>query len=306
MSGDAAATVAAATVDRYLTRDGGQTRLVPRDEPVVYGRSPGPLGADDLALYERDGVLLLPSFLSDVDLGAIAADLSVLEALDGGIDDGIVRELERREVRSVFAVHAKRGALAALTRHPRLVAAARQILGEEVYVHQSRVNFKPALGGAGFSWHSDFETWHAEDGMPRMRALSVSVMLDDNHAWNGPLLVLPRSHRTFVSCPRETPERHHEVSLVEQEVGTPSPSALRLLFDRVGRIEVALGPAGTVALFDCNALHASGANLSPLPRRNLFLVYNAMSNQLVVPFAGTAPRPEYLASRHAQAVDDER
>lgn len=60
---------------------------------------------------------------------------------------------------------------------PTPARAGRQILGSEVYIHQSRVNYKPGYGGTGFYWHSDFETWHSEDGMPRMRALSVSIAL---------------------------------------------------------------------------------------------------------------------------------
>ena len=58
---------------------------------------------------------------------------------------------------------------------------AEQILGSQVYIHQSRVNLKPGFKGKEFYWHSDFETWHIEDGMPRMRALSCSIefnMLD--------------------------------------------------------------------------------------------------------------------------------
>jgi ectoine hydroxylase len=293
-------------VDRYPTRDRGATRLLPREEPVVLGTRAGPLSAAQLADYERDGVLVLEGVFGPDTLAATVEVLSAAERIHGGVDEGVVREPETGELRSIFAVHAGRGPLARLTRHPVLVGAARQILGDEVYVHQSRVNFKPALGGTGFSWHSDFETWHAEDGMPAMRALSASVMLDDNETWNGPLFVLPGSHRTFVSCPKPTPPEHHKVSLVDQEVGTPSRAALQTLFERVGRIDVALGRAGTVVLFDCNALHASGSNLSPVPRRNLFLVYNAMSNQLEAPFGGTPPRPSYLANRSAEVISDER
>lgn len=52
----------------------------------------------------------------------------------------------------------------------RLLNVARQILGSEVYIHQFRANMKPGFLGKEFYWHSDFETWHVEDGMPSMRA----------------------------------------------------------------------------------------------------------------------------------------
>lgn len=293
-------------VDCYPTRDGGATRLVSRAEPVVYGARSGPLSAAELAAYDRDGVVVLEDVVRPADLRATLEVLTAAERVHGDVDEGVIREPGTGSLRSIFDVHGGRGPLARLSRDPFLVAAARQILGDDVYIHQSRVNFKPALGGSGFSWHSDFETWHAEDGMPRMRAVSVSILFDDNEPWNGPLFVLPGSHRTFVSCPRPTPPEHHKTSLVAQEVGTPSHDALRTLFDRVGRIEVATGRAGSVVLFDCNALHASAANLSPVPRRNFFLVYNAMSNALEAPFAETPPRPGYLASRRAEAISDDQ
>lgn len=289
--------------DAYVTRDGGATRLIERRDPVVHDDAAGgPLRPDELARYRRDGFVVLAGLLAREVAALRAALEALLAGARGEAEDGVVREKRGGAVRSVFAVHEHEGALGALARDPRLAGAARQVLGDEVYVHQSRVNFKPALVGGAFGWHSDFETWHAEDGMPRMRALSASVLLDDNHAWNGPLMLIPGSHRTFVSCPAPTPPDHHRASLVDQQVGTPSEDALRSLYERAGRIDLALGPAGTVVLFDCNTMHASGSNLSPLPRANVFLVYNALANRLVAPFAAPAPRPTFLATREPVAV----
>src|SRR3546814_3951459 len=72
-------------------------------------------------------------------------------------------------VRSIFRVHELSDMLGRLASDPRLIHVARQILGSEVYMHQSRANMKPGFKGKEFYWHSDFETWHVEDGMPRMR-----------------------------------------------------------------------------------------------------------------------------------------
>ena len=87
-----------------------------------------------------------------------------------------------RELRSLFAVHRSSAVLKALCQHPKLVDIARQLLGSDVYIHQSRVNYKGGFRGKEFYWHSDFETWHVEDGMPRMRALSCSILLTDNRS----------------------------------------------------------------------------------------------------------------------------
>jgi len=178
---------------------------------------------------------------------------------------------------------------------------ARQVLGGDVYVHQSRINFKPALDGKEFFWHSDFETWHVEDGMPRMRAVSVSLSLTPSTEFNGPLLLVPGSHKTFIRCVGETPENHHEKSLKKQEYGVPSSEALTQLVE-AGGMASATGPAGTAVFFECNTMHGSAGNLSPWPRTNFFIVYSGVENGLVRPFGGHPPRPAFLADRGSAPI----
>ena len=289
-------------IDHYPTRRGGEPQLLDRREPTVWGEdaSIGPLDAGQVAAFDRDGFLQLP----------LAFDAAEVARLDAAVDDlvqasahdpTVIRERGTGDVRSVFGFHEAAGPLADVVADDRIAGAARQLLGSDVAVHQSRVNRKPAFRGKDFAWHSDFETWHAEDGMPRMRCLSAVVSLTGNRTWNGSLLVLPGSHRTFVSCPTPTPADHHERSLQAQEVGVPDDGSLRTLYERHG-IHECTGPAGSVLLFDCNLMHGSPSNISPEPRRNLFVVLNSVDNALVEPFAAPAPRPAHLAARPAQLV----
>jgi len=219
-------------------------------------------------------------------------------------DPAIVRREEAitepgsNAVRSIFMVHVLSPILGRLVRDPRLANAARQILGSEVYVHQSRANMKPGFKGKEFYWHSDFETWHVEDGMPSMRALSCSVLLTDNNETNGPLMLVPGSHRQFISCVGETPRDHYKQSLKKQEYGVPDPVSLQLLAEQ-GGISTMTGKAGSVVFFDCNTMHGSNSNISPWPRANVFMVYNSMENTLNPPKYGLNPRPEHIATRQA-------
>jgi ectoine hydroxylase len=170
-----------------------------------------------------------------------------------------------------------------------------------VYVHQSRLNYKPGFQGKEFYWHSDFETWHAEDGMPRMRALSMSVLLAENTPNNGPLMLIPGSHRTFLSCVGATPEDHYKMSLKRQEYGVPDETNLAELAFSKG-IVAPVGKPGTVIVFDCNMMHGSNGNITPFPRANAFLVYNAVSNRLEAPFAAAKPRPPFIAAREVAPI----
>ncbi|WP_275286807.1 ectoine hydroxylase [Halomonas elongata] len=267
-----------------------------RREPVVKGReADGPLSAPQLDAFERQGFLFEPDFLEGEELEALRRELDALLARDDfrGRDFSIT-EPQGKEIRSLFAVHFLSRIFSRLANDERLMGRARQILGGEPYVHQSRINYKPGFEGKGFNWHSDFETWHAEDGMPAMNAVSASIVLTDNHTFNGPLMLVPGSHRVFVPCLGETPEDHHRQSLKTQEFGVPGADALRTLIDRHG-IEAPTGAAGGLLLFDCNTLHGSNANMSPDPRSNAFFVYNRRDNRCVEPYAATKRRPRFLA-----------
>ncbi|CAN5325726.1 ectoine hydroxylase [soil metagenome] len=283
--------------DRYPSRVGTDPTLTERKDPVMWGaRKGGVLDPAQFDGYQRDGYLQIPSLLTPDEVAALDAEVDRL-ATDAEVRDAerTIVEPDAGEVRSVFEVHHD-GPFADLCRDQRLAGVARQLLGSDVYIHQSRINLKPGFRGKEFYWHSDFETWHTEDGMGAMRAVSASVSLTENVHVNGPLMVIAGSHRFFVSCPGETPPDHHKASLRRQEIGVPDDDHLAELTRR-GEIRDLVGPAGSVTFFECNMMHGSNGNITPLPRRNAFFVYNSVENPLVDPFSAPAPRPTYIAGR---------
>lgn len=291
-------TVTTGCEDRYPSRLDTRPRRFERRDPVVHGTvDDGPLSAEELARYQRDGFLSYEQFFKTEDLAAFIAELQRLRE-----DDMIKRspqaviEPDSGELRSVFAIHKRNPLLRRLCHHPRLVAIAHQLLGGNVYLHQSRINYKPGFRGREFYWHSDFETWHMEDGVPAMRMVSCSVSLTPNTEFNGPLMLVPGSHRTFVSCVGDTPEENYRTSLRRQTVGVPDDASLALLIDQ-GGIVAPKGPAGSVTFFECNLMHGSNSNITPMPRSNVFMVFNSVENVPVAPFCGMAPRPDFIAER---------
>ncbi|MBS9533944.1 ectoine hydroxylase [Mycobacterium sp. M1] len=285
--------------DRYPTRSSVRVGIEPRHDPVVWVRDDrgGPLAGDDVDRFDCDGFLTVESLLAPDIVADLRAELDRLRSDPVlAADERSISERDSGQIRSIFEVHRISTAFAALIADPRLVGTARQLLGSEVYVHQSRVNFKPGFNGREFYWHSDFETWHAEDGMPTPRAVSVSVALTENLDSNGSLLIMPGSHRWFVSCPGETPPEHYRSSLQQQVIGTPDDASLTHLADQHG-IRQITGPAGSAVFFDSNCMHGSGSNITPYSRSNVFIVYNSVENTLVAPFGAAAPRPTFIASR---------
>jgi ectoine hydroxylase len=284
--------------DLYPSRVHDVPALQEREDPVVYGAEhDGPLRADHLRRYEQFGYLVFERMFSADDVAQLSRELEDLRSNPEMADrPEAITEPDSGETRSIFAVHRLDHPLSRLCTEQRVVEIARQLLGGDVYIHQSRVNYKRGFRGKEFYWHSDFETWHVEDGMPRLRAVSCSISLTDNTPYNGPLLLIPGSHKTFVSCVGATPDRHYEKSLKRQEYGVPDDDSLTRLAER-GGIEAALGPAGSVTFFECNTMHGSSSNITPFPRSNCFVVFNHVDNALVDPFCGLAPRPEHIATR---------
>ncbi|WP_046508045.1 ectoine hydroxylase [Streptomyces odonnellii] len=284
--------------DLYPTR-GPREVITPRQDPVVWSApgDAGPVSPADLRGLERDGFLTVDELIGPDEVALYRAELDRLIS-DPKLraDERSVIEPKSQDVRSVFEVHRISELFAGLVRDERVAGRARQILGSEVYVHQSRINVKPGFGASGFYWHSDFETWHAEDGLPRMRTVSVSIALTENYDTNGGLMIMPGSHRSFLGCAGETPRDNYKRSLKMQDAGTPSHGALTRMADRHG-IRLFTGRAGSATWFDCNCMHGSGDNITPYPRSNVFIVFNSVENAAVEPFAAPSPRPEFIGAR---------
>lgn len=293
--------------DDYPTRLGETMAPFERKDAVVYSSdkkvSEGPLSRGQLEAYRRNGYLFFDSFFSPEEIMPFLSDL------DNYNKDASLKSLEQTitephadEIRSIFGLHQLSERFDRLTRDPRLLEIAHQLLDSNVYIHQSRLNYKPGFIGTGFNWHSDFETWHSEDGMPRMRCFSMSILLSENNKFNGPLMLIPGSHRWFIPTEGKTPEENWKESLKKQTLGVPTADKLHRMTEK-GNLVAPVGPTGSVVLFECNTLHASANNLSPWPRSNLFFVYNSVENRLQKkPFCGNRPRPEFLASRQQDAV----
>lgn len=284
--------------DRYPSRRSPKPRITPRLDPVVYGSAAdGPLTDGQLRFFDNRGYLELEGLFSNAQVGDYASELHRLRS-DERVKNTpeAVIEPESRELRSIFAVHRTNAVLRRLCKHPQLVATARQLLGGDVYIHQSRINYKGGFRGKEFFWHSDFETWHAEDGLPSMRTVSCSISLTPNTEHNGPLMLMPGSHRHFVACVGDTPEEHYKESLKRQQIGVPDDASLTWLAREFG-ITAPKGPAGAVTFFDSNTMHGSNSNISPLPRSNVFIVFNSVDNKPVAPFCGQPPRPNFIAER---------
>jgi ectoine hydroxylase len=287
--------VTVAVDDRYATRVAHDPTIVDRVDPVVWSEVNNP----ELIGYAEAGYAQFDNALSPADVAACLREIARIESDESlAHDPRIVREQGSAAVRSIFDIRQLSPVVSAAVELSGARRHAQEILGSDVYIHQNRLNYKPGFQGGAFYWHSDFETWHAEDGMPLPRAVSASISLTHNEIYNGPLMISPGSHRRFVQCVGATPEAFYEESLASTrpDFGVPTERDITAIVDECG-IDVLTGQAGSMTMFDCNVLHASAGNISPVPRANIFVVFNSIDNRLQEPFSGSEPRPEYLAAR---------
>jgi len=287
--------------DLFPTRLERKLGMFERLDPVVHTpeerMADGPLSVEKVREFDERGFLFFESFFDKSEMEKFIQELQEYEEdEDLKLSEGTILEPGKEEIRSIFGIHEISKRFDRLTRDPHLLEIVRQLLDSEVYIHQSRINYKPGFKGKGFNWHSDFETWHSEDGMPRMRCLSCSIVMTDNNEFNGPLMLIPGSHKYFIPCVGRTPEDNYKESLKIQDLGVPDGASLTQLMNE-DFIEAPKGPAGSLIIFECNTLHGSNANMSCWPRSNLFFVYNSVHNTLTEPFCGNKPRPEFLANR---------
>ncbi|MFB4168025.1 ectoine hydroxylase [Virgibacillus sp. JSM 102003] len=288
--------------DLYPSRKKDQPEILERKDPVIHtDRSldhHAPISKQQLDSYEKNGFLQIENFFSDEEVKDMQKAIFELQDSTKHVtSDKVIREPESDDIRSIFHVHKDDNYFKDVANDRRILDIVNHLLGSDVYIHQSRINYKPGFKGKEFDWHSDFETWHAEDGMPRMRAVSLSIALSDNYTFNGPLMLIPGSQNYYVSCVGETPDNNYKESLKKQKVGVPDEDSLRWLAEKGGGISVPTGKAGSITLFESNTMHGSTSNITPYPRNNLFMVYNSVENRLVEPFSGNQKRPEYIAVR---------
>jgi ectoine hydroxylase len=235
-----------------------------------------------IEVFDRDGYLFFPSLFRPEEIKVLLDEVPSLYAQRRPEN---VREKTGDVVRTNFAAHMYSYPFAKLARHPRMVEPIKQIYGEDVYMHQFKINGKQAFDGDVWQWHQDYGTWKNDDQMPEARAMNVAIFLDEVNEFNGPLMFIPGSHKAGVLDAR------HDTSTTSYPLWTINNDNIRKLVQN-GGIVAPKGPAGSMILFHGCLVHASTSNLSPWNRVSVYLSLCAVSNHIQ-----RFKRPGYIAHR---------
>ncbi len=243
---------------------------------------------DETRRFDHDGYLFFPGLVSAEEIAVLTDAVPALYAQRRPEN---VREKTGDVVRTNFAAHLYSYPFAKLARHPRMVEPVRQLFGEDVYMHQFKINGKQAFDGDVWQWHQDYGTWRADDQMPEARAMNVAIFLDEVNEFNGPLMFIPGSHKVGVL------DAEHDVTTTSYPLWTIDHETIRKLVDR-GGIVAPKGPAGSMILFHGCLVHASTSNLSPWNRVSVYLSLCAVSNHI-----RRFKRPGYIAHRDFTPIE---
>ena len=193
--------------------------------------------------------------------------------------------------RTAFAAHTYNEAFRLLGSHPRLIRPVEQVFGEKLYMHQYKINAKAAFEGDVWQWHQDYGTWARDDGMPEPRAMNIAVFMDEVMPINGPLMLVPKSHQARRPVGRARPGNHLLPPLDARQCdGDP--------LVKEGGIVAPTGKPGGVLMFHGNLVHGSAPNITPYPRRIVYLTLCAVSNYIRTP-----TRPEWIAHRDFTPIE---
>jgi ectoine hydroxylase-related dioxygenase (phytanoyl-CoA dioxygenase family) len=223
------------------------------------------LTPEQVDFYDEHGYLMVPQALNakeiehlrrvvdDIVAGAarVSSHTDVYDLEDGHTP-------EAPKVRRIKTPHKHFDYFKRLVRHPGITATLAALLGPNIRLHGSKLNMKSAGYGAAVEWHQDWAFYpHTNDDV-----LATGILLDDCDLENGPMLVVPGSHRGRIYD-------HHADGVF---CGAITGELNQIAFDKAVPMT---GRAGSMSIHHARALHGSAQNMSSKPRRLLLFEYAA-------------------------------
>lgn len=215
--------------------------------------------------YNEVGAIVLPGVLTQQEVARLRAvtDSFVARARgmtghDDVLDLDETHTPDAPRVRRIKRPHLRHPEYAAYWRHPGIIAALTDLWGPNIRSDTSKLNMKLAGHGAAVEWHQDWVFYpHTNDDLAE-----VGIMIDAATTGNGPMLVVPGSHKG--------PLFSHHVN--GRFCGAMDPHEPGAHYERAVPLT---GPAGSITIHHARVIHGSGPNRSDTDRRFMLLQFRA-------------------------------
>ena len=226
--------------------------------------------------YDQEGFIVVPNLFSAAQIAELRAvtDEFVHNSVKVAANDEIydledTHSAAEPRVRRIKTPHLHHAEYMRVARHPKIVEVLKDLWGT-VRLDTGKLNMKSAGYGAPIEWHQDWAFYpHTNEDLA-----AVGIMLDDCDAENGPMMVIPRSHRGPIYD-------HHGPD--GRFCGAIDPEACGL---DVSAAAPCLGKAGSITVHHVRAVHGSATNFSGKERRFLLFQYRAGDAWPLLGFAG--------------------
>ncbi|MEM9043783.1 MAG: phytanoyl-CoA dioxygenase family protein [Pseudomonadota bacterium] len=217
--------------------------------------------------YAQDGYVVLERFMPDDLIEELRAETDRFVAaarsnsLVGGNFD-VIDTPTGPDLRRIADPEAASDVYDRAMRWEPLVDLVTELLGGTCRFDHGKLNFKPPSGGGALDWHQDYAFYpYTNQDM-----LAVGIMIEDCTEENGPLMVIPGSHRNKQGIDGGPIFDHHQNGVF---VGGVKSHAMGGLDETA----VALtAPAGSISIHHTATFHASTANRGTKNRP--LLLYN--------------------------------
>ena len=220
----------------------------------------------DIEFYNEHGYLVVENVVSDAELAIIRQEVDDIVVQSAEVTaNNEIYDLEdshtpqRPRIRRIKEPTRWLPSVQRLMAHPNMVSILTRLMGPDVRFQISKLNMKAAGYGAPVEWHQDWAFYpHTNQNL-----LAAGVMLDDMTAENGPLMVIPGSHKGPIYD-------HHAQGYFCGAIDLEQCDA------DFSQAVMLTGPAGSVSFHHVRAIHGSATNRSARQRRLLLFQYTAV------------------------------
>src|SRR5271167_132829 len=201
------------------------------------------------AAYDRDGFIVVPDVFSAEDVAELRRVTDEFVSASAMVtDNDSVYDLEdthsadEPRVRRLKAPHAIHPVYMRASRNPKIVELLTDLWGS-LRFDTGKLNIKSAGYGAPIEWHQDWAFYpHTNEDLA-----AVGIMIDDVDMENGPMMVVPGSHKGPI-------HDHHGPD--GRFCGAIDPENCDI---DLSRAVPCLGKAGSITIHHVRAVHGSAA-----------------------------------------------
>lgn len=213
--------------------------------------------------------------------------------------DGIAYETGSKVVRAIHGPHLFDDFFLDLAKNSIMLKLAKEVLNDEVYIHQYKINMKLAMEGKSWPWHQDYIYWNINDFIDKPNLLNIAVALDDISLLHGPLCFVPGSHKFGdLTDIKKLTTKHDWRGDVSSDLTYQISQATMADLLKNNGFEFIPANAGDIIAFDPQLVHCSSNNMSAGDRKLMIITMNAVGNAP----KQKSSRPSFLSATNYTAL----